>query len=334
MYVIGIDGGGSRAVGALADLDGTVHEAVRMDPIHFRDEDLSRIGDLLRRATKGLLQRVRAEKDDLSGLCVGISGLHCPEDWHGISTQLAPLELPQAPLVVKQQLIGLVGGILSDTGINVIVGDDGMVLGKGTRGKVCEVGGYGPLLSEEGGAYTLGRNALRAVLRAQEEREQPTSLTDKVLHRLRLRQPEDLGKWVEAEGYEAGTLAGLADLVFEAWAEGDGVARRIAERGAQELAEMAQYVYTRAGFPGRTEVVLTGPLLDRHPLFFELASGRIKAMLPQVEVIRPRMDPVIGAVLYAMAQAGAAVSGTTLGNLMRSWNDLSSRSQHPSHTPA
>jgi len=57
-------------------------------------------------------------------------------------------------------------------------------------------------------------------------------------------------------------------------------------------------------------------------------------MLPQVEVIRPRMDPVIGAVLYAMAQAGTPVSGTTLGNLMRSWNDLSSRSQRPTRTSA
>lgn len=334
MYVIGIDGGGSKAVGALADLDGTVHESFRMDPIRFHDAHLDRIGDLLRRATVGLLERVRAAKDELSGLCVGISGLYRAEDWHALSAQLASLELGHPPLVVKQQLIGLVGGILSDTGINVIVGEDGMVLGKGTRGKVCEVGGYGPLLSEEGGAHSLGRNALRAVLRAQEEREPPTSLTAKILRRLRLRQVEEIGRWIEEEGRDIGRMTALADLVFEAWAEGDGVARNIAERSAQDLAEMVHHIYTRAGFPGRTEVVLTGPLFDRHPLYFELTSGRIKVMLPQVEVIRPRMDPVIGALLYAMAQAGTSVSGTTLGNLMRSWNDLSSRSQHPSRTPA
>jgi N-acetylglucosamine kinase len=334
MFVIGIDGGGTRAVGTIADLDGTIRETVRMDPIYYRDSDQERIGDLLRRSVLGLLQRTGTEISGLSGVCVGLNGLVRPEDWRAVSRQFSALDLDQVPLVVKQPLIGLVGGILSDTGINVVANEDGLVVAKGTRGKVCEVGGYGPLISDEGGAYSLARNALRAVLRAQEEREQPTTLTNGILRRLRLRNPEEIRQWVDWSGGDPQKTVPLADLVFEAWAEGDGVARQIAEQGAQNLAEMAQYVYGRAGFPGRTDVVLTGSLFDRQPLFFELTSGRIKALLPQVEVIRPRMSPVIGGVLYAMAQAGTAVSGTTLGNLMRSWNDLASRSSRPSQSPA
>jgi len=332
MYVIGIDGGGTRAVGTVADLEGTIRETVRMEPIHFRDTEQDRIGDLLRRSILGLLQRAGAEVSNLSGICVGLNGLVRPEDWRSVSAQLSALDLDQIPLVVKQPLIGLVGGILSDTGIGVAAGIDGFVLGKGTRGKVCEVGGYGPLLSDEGGAYSLARNALRAVLRAQEELEPPTTLAPRLLRRLRLRAPEEIRQWMDSTGGPPDTLAPLADLVFESWSEGDAVARQIAERGAQTLAEMVQYVYGRAGFPGKTEVVLTGPLFERQPLYFELTSGRIKALLPQVDVIRPRMSPVIGAVLYAMAQAGTPVSGTTLGNLMRSWNDLASRSQRSSQS--
>jgi len=333
MYVIGIDGGGTRGVGTIADLEGTIRETVRMDPVYYRDSDQERIGDVLRRSILGLLQRTGAEISDLSGVCVGLNGLVRPEDWRGVSGQFSALDLEQTPLVVKQPLIGLVGGILSDTGVNVVANVDGLVLGKGTRGKVCEVGGYGPLLSDEGGAYSLARSALRAVLRAQEEREQPTALTASVLRRLRLRNPEEIRQFVDYSGGDPEKMVPLADLVFEAWSEGDGVARQIAEQGAQTLAEMVQYVYGRAGFPGRTEVVLTGSLFERQPLFFELTSGRVKALLPQVEVIRPRMSPVIGGVLYAMAQAGTSVSGTTLGNLMRSWNDVASRSR-PSQSHA
>jgi N-acetylglucosamine kinase len=333
MYVIGIDGGGTRGVGTIADLEGTIRETVRMDSVHYRDSDQERIGDVLRRSILGLLQRTGAEVSDLSGVCIGLNGLVRPEDWRAVSGQFSALDLDQTPLVVKQPLIGLVGGILSDTGVNVVANVDGLVLGKGTRGKVCEVGGYGPLLSDEGGAYSLARSALRAVLRAQEEREQPTALTAGILRRLRFRNPEEIRQFVDYSGGDPEKMVPLADLVFEAWSEGDGVARQIAEQGAQTLAEMVQYVYGRAGFPGRTEVVLTGSLFERQPLFFELTSGRIKALLPQVEVIRPRMAPVIGGVLYAMAQAGTSVSGTTLGNLMRSWNDVASRSR-PSQSHA
>src|SRR6202021_1465278 len=66
-------------------------------------------------------------------------------------------------------------------GIILVVGTGSAAYGRDAQGHTARAGGRGPWFSDEGSAFDIGRRALAAVVRAEENRGPQTELSAKML---------------------------------------------------------------------------------------------------------------------------------------------------------
>ncbi len=146
------------------------------------------------------------------------------------------------------------GALDGAAGVLLIAGTGAVALGVDPSGARL-VDGWGPELGDFGSGSWLGREALRAVLRAHDGLAAPTALTAALA--APVGPPSAVQAWLAADGPLARRLATLAPLVLAAAADDDAVARGIVDEAARLLAA------TTAAAAGATEdVALHGGLTD------------------------------------------------------------------------
>ncbi|MCX2183041.1 ATPase [Streptomyces sp. SKN60] len=158
---------------------------------------------------------------------------------------------------------------------------DGLVLIAGTgaagarvvgRRLASAVDGDGWLLGDAGSGFWLGREALRAVLRALDGRGPATALSDPVAALCGGLAKERLVGWAYAA--HPVRLAGLSPLVVDAAAAGDAVATGLLDRAADELTVTVRALLPRPGEP----LVVTGGLLGPGGPLLDRLSVRVAAL--------------------------------------------------------
>ena len=138
----------------------------------------------------------------------------------------------------------LAGAFAGRPGIVVIAGTGSGAAGRDAAGRTVRVGGHGFLLGDEGGGYWIGREAVRAALRAADGTGPATALVAAV--------ERAFGSLAGAEQdvhrhpTDRGLLARLVPDVA-ALDAADGEAARILAEAAAYLAELASAVRARLG---------------------------------------------------------------------------------------
>lgn len=192
--------------------------------------------------------------------------------------------------------IALEGAFRGGPGIIVIAGTGSSVLGKSPDGTITLVGGWGRTIGDEGSGYFVGLEAIRAVARALDGRETPGSLQSILAEEFGLTSRERLVNSIYQEGF---VLPSVAPAVMRAAEQGDPLALRIFERGADLLAEQVRVlVHSYASLP-EIGVVFVGGLIDHECVYAGILREAILPLSPAVRVHPPRGSPVLGAVLLA-----------------------------------
>jgi len=135
-------------------------------------------------------------------------------------------------------------------------------------------------LGDEGGAFDLVRQALRAILRNEEGWGPPTELRQALLHAAGAPDGHDLMHRLYTDEYPRDRVATWANLVDQAARSGDPVAGDILRSAAQALATMTAAVRAQLFEPsGKVDVRYSGgvfasdPLLARFRMLVELEEG-------------------------------------------------------------
>jgi N-acetylglucosamine kinase-like BadF-type ATPase len=180
--------------------------------------------------------------------------------------------------------VALLGAFCGGQGAIVIAGTGSAALGRAASGEGRRVGGHGYLLGDEGGGYWIGREAVRAALRASDGTGPPTALVEIV----RAAFGCDLAEVVRQVHAHPAERRLLARLVPAIATSADPVAAEILDRAADHLAELASAV--RAGL-GPLPVAMVGGVFEVAALrsAFVAATGAVEALGP----------PEVGAALLA-----------------------------------
>ena len=152
------------------------------------------------------------------------------------------------------------GALSLGWGVSVVAGTGVACLAVPRDGAARVVGGHGYLLGDEGGAFWIGREGLRAALRAREGRGDPTSLAAAAEDRFGML--DGLHVRLHDDPRAVNTIAQFAPDVLEAAAAGDGVGARIVEDAVRELIGVARAGVTAAGGGSGVPVALGGALLQ------------------------------------------------------------------------
>ncbi len=293
-YVLGIDAGGTKSVGLLADETGQVLSEARGGGANLQTH-----GELEVEKVFDDLMETLAGGRRISALCLGIAGVDRPNDERVIRDILRRLGYRENTRVVNDAAIALVAGAPGRIGIVVLAGTGSIAYGTDATGRTARSGGYGFLLADEGSGYWLGHQALRAAVRSQDGRGPKTRLVSLLFEALEVTSVAGLVPRVYEKGLPKHRIAALAPLVQRAADEGDATAAALVEQGGHELALAVQSVarqltFGEAGFP----VVLAGGA-------FKACPGMVRPLIRDVGVpgAHPSLlegEPAKGAVALAL----------------------------------
>jgi N-acetylglucosamine kinase-like BadF-type ATPase len=123
---------------------------------------------------------------------------------------------------------------------------------------VSRAGAHEYLLGDDGGAYDIGRHALRAVIAQREDRGPATALTERADRRT---GGVEIDRFVYGAASPKQSVAEFARDVFAADQAGDPVAGQILTQAAVRLAGLCRAALASAGLPAPITGTFTGSLL-------------------------------------------------------------------------
>ncbi len=292
--VVGIDAGGTKTVGLLADEAGRI-----LDEARGGGANLHVHGELgVEKVFDAVLDPL-VSKHPVHAVCLGIAGVDRPHDEAVIRGILRRLGHRERARVTNDAIVALVAGSPTRTGVVVLAGTGAICYGIDAEGRTARSSGEGWLLSDEGSGYWLGREALRAAVRDADGRGPATALREAVFGALGVDSVARLIPVVYEKPMARHEIAALAGLVEQAAAAGDRVADQLLDAAALELALGARSVARQLGFDGgEFPVVLAGGVFKASPGLAARLGARLE--LPHARLIPLTVEPAVGAVALAI----------------------------------
>jgi N-acetylglucosamine kinase-like BadF-type ATPase len=299
-HVVGIDAGGSKTRGLLADETGAVLASALSGGANLRTH-----GEL---EVEKVLHRVLEELESASGiradaLALGAAGADRPDDHDVLRAILKRIGFKERVVVANDARIAFVAGSRTRIGLALVCGTGSIAWGRNRFGEVARAGGGGWHVGDEGSGFWIGERAIRAVLRGHDGRAPATSLDAPLLEHFGLDRIERIVHAVYDGEYPRARVAAFAARVADAAREGDRVAAEILAAAADELVLAAETVVARLGLAsGDYEVILSGGTFRALPLLAHSVAERLRA--PGAAVALLEDEPALGAVRLALEALG------------------------------
>lgn len=200
--------------------------------------------------------------------------------------------------IVDDSAIALAGAHAAQPGIVTIAGTGSVALGRNAGGHFARAGGWGYAFGDEGGAWGIVREALRASLRFHEQWGPSTALHDLFLRETGDSDIHVLRRRFYTEEYPRPRVAAFSKIVDQAAEQGDAVAAAILQYAAQDLLAITQVVRRRIFAPSEpVNVAYTGGVFHSRTVLENFRRGLESD--PNTKLVEPQYPPAMGALLEA-----------------------------------
>ncbi len=295
-YVIGIDGGGTKTELIAVAMDGNEMFRIKSGPLNVNGTSeqniLETLTDLLSTT------RQKAEGAFLAAACIGAAGMSNPKAEETLRKAFVSTKFTAPLLIVGDHQAALAGALGSYVGMLLIAGTGSICCGRNESGCEARTGGQGHLIDDEGSGYAIGRDILRAVVRAQDGRLQPTILTELVFDKLGITTTQELIANIYRTGQGKEVIAGFSSLLPKALAHHDAAAIAICKKAASELFALVIPVAHKLDLL-KGKLALSGSVLLKDEAVREALLEELAHKLPELETVLPLADAASGAALLA-----------------------------------
>lgn len=305
-FVIGIDGGGTKTAAILADLQGNVIVEETAGASNFQVMGVEKAADVLFNLIRKCCKEADCSVADVQCVVAGLTGAGRDSDKKQIGDELVALAKESRVtlnnvVIESDARIALEGAFRGEAGIILIAGTGSIAFAKDQSGTIYRTGGWGRILGDEGGGYSIGRDGLNAVTRHLDGRGKETILTKLVAKEFGLSSQERIITAVYREQFD---IASLAPLVIEAAQKGDAECARILNKATFELSEHVRGLITKIEKSSRVvrkiPLAFIGSVIASDTVFTKILANKITFSLPQITIVKPKTSPVLGAVLMAV----------------------------------
>lgn len=188
---------------------------------------------------------------------------------------------------------------LSGTGSDVFMVSNGRRLGT--------VGGWGPLLGDEGSGYDIGLKTLKAAIYAQDGRGEETALLNMVMEKWKCNALWDIVSHLANNPDARHEVASAARLASRAANAGDPVAIGIYEYAAMEMFHQTKTIVEKFRSEWNKTVVITGGAWKGCRVMLERFREEICREYPGAIVLTPAFEPVVGCVVLRCLRDGMSM---------------------------
>lgn len=281
---LGLDGGGTKTAYAIINETGAVI-------VHGSGpaSNPTRIGfpaalAALRETCQAALHATRLPLNIVS-LCAGLAGTGDPENREHM-LQFFTQEFPYAGIQVCTDLELALFAMPAGPAMLLVVGTGSAAISRNAAGVIQREGGHGPLQSDEGSAFDIGRGAIAA---SRNDSIQSKAISQQILRHL------GASTWAEIDA----NIASNPDLVYPrifpviaaAADSGDALAQSLLQHAAQKLSILAANLavklqLTQQNFP----LAKHGGAIGRSRFFDQAIDTELRRVLPSAQISKLTID--------------------------------------------
>lgn len=203
---------------------------------------------------------------------------------------------------------------ISGTGSDVFRVKEGRLLGA--------VGGWGPLLGDEGSGYDIGLRSVKAALLNNDGRGENTALKKLIFDAWKTDNFWDIIMGLAKDPDYRHNVAAVTKLTAEAANAGDKVAQDIYTYAADEL--VAQTVALLRRFPDAqsSSIVIAGGAWKGYHGMFEHYKNELERIYPNASVQEPLFEPVVGCAVCRIFDSTDKISEDMKDRLINSFAEF------------
>jgi len=296
-YYSGWDGGGTATTVECIDKAGNTLLRAKVGPLNVHGNSMGQVTQSVRDALKHM-DTLPGGLTSFKGLCIagaGVSGAEARTIWTKTLESWGYNNPYQLSADFEAALYGAFGG---GAGLALISGTGSVCYGMNTANIHHRCGGWGHRFDDEGSGYAIGRDVLKAVVRAHDGREQPTMLTNLVYDAWNVSGIPELVSRAYAQETGKKEIAALSALCCRAYENGDIVAEKIFEKAAESLKELLTTTAEALELLplGGIETALFGGLLQKGAILRTILEDNIDS---RFLIREPISDAARGAAIMA-----------------------------------
>jgi N-acetylglucosamine kinase-like BadF-type ATPase len=267
-----------------------------------------RVGEAQSRASlqQGVRQACAAagvDPQSLTRTCMGAAGSGRPETSEILRRILNEMVSGEV-IIVADSVTALQAAFQDSIGTVVIAGTGSIAYARNAQRQTARAGGWGFSISDEGSGQWIGRAAVSAMMRAQDEQEDTRLLRD-ILAAWHLASIDDVIK--TANAIPAPDYSALFPVVLAAGDAGDGIARSVLAQAGAELANLAKIVIRRVFENAETiPLAMSGSVFRHSALIRQVFYNSVRSEYAGTRLATTVVEPVKGALELARKGTGAA----------------------------
>jgi N-acetylglucosamine kinase-like BadF-type ATPase len=309
--ILGVDGGQTSTVALLATRAGEILARGQGGPANHIHEPggMERMQRALRDAVHTAFNQAGIAPLAVESVCFGMTG------GAELVPEVAPKFLAAQNLsAVHDVVTALAGASLASSGIVVIAGTGAIAYGRRADGREAKADGWGYLMGDEGSAYDIGLQVLRAAAQAEDKRGVDTLLRNSVPRFWHKANLAEVRAALYSDEMTRADIAGLSWVAYCAAENGDQVAQEILANAGRRLAQSAASVIKSLAVDSLT-VYPTGGVFRAGQWVLDPFAASLKLSSLNTEVRQPAFPQVVGALLLAQQQSGGALDEPFLERL-------------------
>lgn len=304
-YAIGIDGGGTKTLGILADRDGRVLASASVGGTNHQICGASTAGQRLAGLAFALLEAAGVSTREIGFLCMGLAGADRREDVCLLERHL-PEFLREIPHGIWNDVwIAFATGTVSEWGAVSVSGTGHNAAVRTPEGQTFGINALKFPLGNAGGGRMLTDWALHMAFRAWEHTGPETLLTRELPQACGQKDSAGIFENVYNSQYTAQYDWPVPRLVDDLACRGDPVCRELLGKLGAVQGEILAGLMHHAGLTeGKVPVVLAGSIYQKtaSPVLFDDFYEKIRGVCPDAQFTVAQRPPCTGAVLMALKQ--------------------------------
>jgi N-acetylglucosamine kinase-like BadF-type ATPase len=306
MYVIGIDGGGTKTEAVVLGADGKqlsalTGKATNPHAVGF-DTAMQHLTELL----SEIWTNPAYGREFCIGIAIGLAGVDSPQEkqkvLEAMERFLQQQSVKSTVSISNDAEIGLMATLGKQQGLVVISGTGSIVYGITPEGDKLRTGGWGHLLGDQGSGYAIGLQTLRAVMQSHDGVYSQTRMTELILKEYGFLSPVELKSYIYAPVIKKQDIADFARFcIVSAEEHQDEQAILILHLAAEELAMQTKALIHKHPAFASGDLVLSGSIFKHSCYMYKSFESQIRDTFPQLHIHMARQTPAYGAALLALA---------------------------------
>lgn len=301
VYLLGVDGGGTKTRAVLTDGDcNTIGEGLA-GPSNPLRVGVAEAAKAVREAAEQACEAAGVRRVEVSAAEVGLAGVKRADLRARMKEAVSGLGFGAVEVVTDAD-IALHGATGGGPGLVIIAGTGSICCGMNPRGRRLCAGGWGPIAGDEGSGSWIARRGLQAAAKATDGRGPRTPLAEAACDYFKVSKPDDLALAIYAPNMTNQRIAGFARNVVEAAKRRDPVSRLILSDAGRELGQTACSVVRRLRMRREAfRVGCVGGVFNAGDLILTPLREEIESVAPRALLAAPALAPAEAAARMARA---------------------------------